>query len=109
VYAGGKVLFHPSKPAAPTLETSDSSLFFSGQFGVRFSFLPPAKQKRRFSRNAVNVFLEYSAQNAFSVGISLPAGGLSYVINDWLDILNAEIKALIPSEQESKNTPMDKE
>jgi hypothetical protein len=106
VYAGGKVLFHSSQktPAAFTAaqETPQPAApdpFFTGQFGVRFSFLPPAKPKRTYQRNAVTVFLEYSTRNTFSVGISLPAGGLAYIINDWLGILNAEIEALIPPKE----------
>ena len=105
LYAGAKLLFNPfddarydvSQTAHNRTQTrSSANPQFVAAFGARFSFIPYSAPKTMYRQHSVNVFLEYSTLNAFSVGISLPAAGLSYLVNDWLDIFNAEFTARNP-------------
>jgi hypothetical protein len=110
-YARAKVVLHDTRtplqaPAqsvkARTTNAQDyfaeAGTRFEASFGVRFSLLPTAKAKRTYQPLTVSVFFEYSTRQTFLVGISLPAGGLSYVRNDWLSIISADIDAQIPAE-----------
>jgi hypothetical protein len=99
--AGGKILFSPIPDEQTALDEDAKKNNLPeaqvvGTIGARFSFMPRAKPATLFRRHSVNIFLEYSSLNTFSVGISLPAGGLSYFVADWLEILNLEIESMIP-------------
>ena len=82
LYAGAKLLFHPFDDARydvnqtahnRTQTRSSANPQFVAAFGARFSFIPYSAPKTMYRQHSVNVFLEYSTLNAFSVGISLPA------------------------------------
>jgi hypothetical protein len=91
LYAGAKLLFNPfddvqysaSQAAQNSAQArSSANPRFVAAFGARFSFIPYSAPKTMYRPRSINVFLEYSTQNTFSVGISLPAKGLLYLGND---------------------------
>ena len=102
LYAGAKLLFSPFDDARYDVGQAEHNKpqtrsAINPQFVASFSIIPYSAPKTMYRQHSVNVFLEYSTLNAFSVGISLPADGLSYLVNDWLDIFNAEFAPRSPS------------
>ncbi|GMO40071.1 MAG: hypothetical protein Pg6C_00750 [Treponemataceae bacterium] len=109
-FAGGKILFRPIPDEQTVLDEAaeknkPAEARVVGTIGARFSLIPRTEPAALLRRHSVNVFLEYSSLNTFSVGISLPASGLSYLIADWLEILNSEIESLIPPKTPPEKKP----
>jgi hypothetical protein len=113
-FAGGKILFSPIPDEQTALDeeakkNNQPEAQVVGTIGARFSFMPRTKPATLFRRHSINIFLEYSSLNTFSVGVSLPASGLSYFVADWLEILNLEIESKIPPQKEPDENPQKKE